>query len=155
MFWVFQKKPHLSRKVQNSHKIKNVKKIISKKSATKVFQVFISIVYIALFWYLALALVLALHCYCGDNIKYGLLSKHLFQRKWQYGCWKTAVDSNDKLLEKITSSNYHMEQKTFIEASCIYNIHTGEKCFLQLLLWKVWESFRFGQIKKLEVCFGP
>ena len=33
--------------------------------------------------------------------------------------------SNDKLLEKIISSNYHMEQKTYVEASCIYNIHTG------------------------------
>ena len=29
--------------------------------------------------------------------------------------------SNDELLEKITSSSYHMKQKTFIEASCIYN----------------------------------
>ena len=28
-----------------------------------------------------IALVLALHCYCGDKVKYGLLSKHLFQRK--------------------------------------------------------------------------
>ena len=92
MFWVFQKKPHLSRKVQNSHKIKNVKKVISKKSATKVFQVFISIVYIALFWYLALALVLALHCYCGDNVKWTsfkiLVSKkttiwHLKNGGWQ------------------------------------------------------------------------
>ena len=46
-----------------------------------------------------------------------------------------------------------MEQKTFIEASCIYNIHTGGKTFLQLLLLKVCESFRFGQIKKLEVYF--
>ena len=25
----------------------------------------------------------ALHCYCGDNAKYGLLSKRLFQRKQQ------------------------------------------------------------------------
>ena len=33
-------------------------------------------------------LVLALHCYCGDNVKYGLLSKHLLQRKLQYGGWK-------------------------------------------------------------------
>ena len=46
-----------------------------------------------------------------------------------------------------------MEQKTFIEASHIYNIHTGGKFFLLLLL-KVCESFRFGQIKKLEVYFG-
>ena len=35
--------------------------------------------------------------------------------------------SKDKLLEKITSSSNHMELKTFIEAICIYNIHTGEK----------------------------
>ena len=46
-----------------------------------------------------------------------------------------------------------MEQKTFIEATWIYNIHTGEKIF-HLLLLKVCESFRFGQIKKLEVLFG-
>ena len=26
---------------------------------------------------------LVLHCYCGDSVKYGLLSKHLFQRKRQ------------------------------------------------------------------------
>ena len=37
--------------------------------------------------------------------------------------------SNDKLLEKRTSY-YHMEQKTFIEASYIYNIHTREKIFI-------------------------
>ena len=27
------------------------------------------------------ALVLTPHCYCGDNVKYGLLPKHLFQIK--------------------------------------------------------------------------
>ena len=37
--------------------------------------------------------------------------------------------SNDKLLGKKTSSSYHMEQKTFVEASCMYNIHTGENIF--------------------------
>ena len=46
-----------------------------------------------------------------------------------------------------------MKQKAFIEASCICNIHIGEKDFQQLLL-KVCGSFRFGQIKKLEVYFG-
>ena len=35
--------------------------------------------------------------------------------------------SNDKLLENITSSRYHKEQKTFIEASCIYNIRAEDK----------------------------
>ena len=43
-----------------------------------------------------------------------------------------------------------MEQKIFIEASYIYDIHTGGK-LLQLLLLKICESFRFGQIKKLEM----
>ena len=47
-----------------------------------------------------------------------------------------------------------MEQKTSIGASCIYNIHAGEKVFLKLLLLKVCESFRFRQIKKFEVYFG-
>ena len=28
---------------------------------------------------------LILERYCGDNLKYGLLSKHLFQRNQQYG----------------------------------------------------------------------
>ena len=56
-----------------------------KKSATKVFQVCISIVYDSFFWNLALALVLVLQCYCGNTVKYGLLLKHLFQRKRQYG----------------------------------------------------------------------
>ena len=32
-------------------------------------------------------LVLALYCYCGDNVKYALLSKTSFQRKQQHGGW--------------------------------------------------------------------
>ena len=39
----------------------------------------------ALFLTLALALVLVMHCYCGNNVKYGLLLRQLFQRKRQYG----------------------------------------------------------------------
>ena len=32
-------------------------------------------------------LVLARYCYCGDNVKYGLFSKRLFQSKQEYdGC---------------------------------------------------------------------
>ena len=63
-------------------KNKECKKRYHKKSATKIFQLCISIVCDS--WNLALALVLALHCYRGDNVKYGLLSRHLFQRKQQY-----------------------------------------------------------------------
>ena len=33
-------------------------------------------------------LVLALYYYREDNVKYGLLSEHLSQRKQQYGSWK-------------------------------------------------------------------
>ena len=82
---------------------------------------------IALFWNLALVLlVLALHCYFGDTVKYGLVSKHLFQTT----IWRLKKShSNDKVLEKITFSSYHVEQKTFMEASCIYNIHSEGKFF--------------------------
>ena len=31
------------------------------------------------------ALILALHYYCGDKVKYRFLSKNLFQRKKQHG----------------------------------------------------------------------
>ena len=65
---------------------------------------------------------------------------------WRYckiwTCFKTLVSKkttiwrlkkshgNDKTLEKITFSSYHMEQKTFMEASCIYNIHSEGKIFV-------------------------
>ena len=51
----------------------------------------------------------------------------------------------NKLLEKAMSSIYHLEEKTFIEASCNSNTHTGEKVFLQSLLLKVCELFLFTQ----------
>ena len=112
----------------NSHKIWSVKDVIIKESATNVFQVCMSIVYDSFILEISIYISIRLHCYCGNNVKYGLFSKHLFQRKRQYGGWKKS-HSNEKLLEKITSSSYHMEQKTSIETSCIYNIHTGEKVF--------------------------
>ena len=37
------------------------------------------------------ALVLALYYYCWDNVKYGLLSKNLFQRKQQHGSWENFI----------------------------------------------------------------
>ena len=59
-----------------------------KKSAIKVFKVCISIVYDSFILELSISISIStalLFCYCGDNVKYGLLSKHLFQRKRQYG----------------------------------------------------------------------
>ena len=63
IFWVFIKK--------SVYQLKNkdVQNVIIKTSATKDFQVCISIVYDSFFWNLALALVLVLHCYCGDSVK--------------------------------------------------------------------------------------
>ena len=46
-----------------------------------------------------------------------------------------------------------MEQKTFIETSSIYNIHTGQNNFSSGYFWRFCELFRFGQIKKFEVYF--
>ena len=61
-----------------------------KKSAMKIFQVCMIIAYDSFILELSktLALVLALQCYFGDNVKYGLLSNHLLQRKRQCGSWK-------------------------------------------------------------------
>ena len=84
------------------------------------------------------------------EIKYGLLSKHFFQRKPQYCGWLKKSHSNDKFLEKITSCSYHMEQKTFIEASCIYNIHTGEKSFCSWCFWRFVSCLDSGRLKKLK-----
>ena len=63
------------------------------------------------------------------------------------------VWDNDKPLEKITSSSYRIEQK--YSSKRVESItYAPKKDLLQLLLLKVCMSFRFGQIKKLEVCFG-
>ena len=66
---------------------------------------------------LFLNFVLVLYCYCGDTVKQGLFSKHLFPRKQQHGNWKKPQTA-DKLLQNIMSSSYQVELKTFIEASC-------------------------------------
>ena len=61
--------------------------------------------------------------------------------------------SNDKHLEKITSSSYHKEQKIFIEGSCIYNMHG--KLFAVAAFEGLWVGqIRLGQIKKPEGYFG-
>ena len=84
MFWIFQKKLIYKEKCETvSVKVKECKKRYKKVS----YESFSSIYNytITLFWNLALVLVLALHWYFGDNVKYRLISKHLFQRKGQYG----------------------------------------------------------------------
>ena len=74
--------------------------------------------------------------------------------------------SNDKLSRKVMSFSYHIEWKTFIEASCTNNIYTGEKTFCSCvfllcgsfpfrqskktrgIIWSVWVFFSFLEIKR-------
>ena len=141
----FSKRTHLWRKVWNSQKIKSAKNFIIKKAATKVFQVCVSTVYDSF--------ILKFSISISTSTAMILSIKILVSKKTAIGRWKKS-HGNDKLLEKITSSSYHMEQKAFIEASCIYNIHTLEKHFLQLLLLKVCElfGFRLENLKFILVC---
>ena len=44
-----------------------------------------------------------------------------------------------------------MEQKTFMEVSCIYNIHTGERVFYTCYFWRFVNHFFSDKVKKLEV----
>ena len=52
----------------------------------------------------------------------------MFQRNEEHGGWKQPA-VYEKLLFQALSSSYQIEQKTFIEACCNNNIHTGEKIF--------------------------
>ena len=96
----------------------------------------------------------SLHCYCGDNGKYGLRTflKTLVSKKMTIWQLKKSYNNN-KLLEKITPPVITLNKKHSSKqvASVTYTL---EKKCLQLLLLKVCESFRFGHIKKLEGYFG-
>ena len=120
--------------------IKSVKNVIIKKSVTKVFQVYISIVYDSFFLELSTSISISTALLLWRCVKYGLLSKYLLERKRQYGGCKyhTTITWNKKHLSK---------QATSIT-------YTWRKTFLQLLLLKVCELFRFRQIKKVEVHCG-
>ena len=63
----------------NSHRIKKGKKLIHKISYESLNKIVSDS--IRLFWDFSIN-------YCGDNVKYGLLSKHLFQGKPKCGGWK-------------------------------------------------------------------
>ena len=63
--------------------------------------------------------------------------------------WLRKSHGNDKLLEKITYSSYHMEQKN-IETSCIYNIHTGENCFCSCCFERFVSRLYSDRLKNLK-----
>ena len=62
--------------------------------------------------------------------------------------------SNDELLWELMSSSYHIEQKTFIEASGTNNIHTGEKGFRCCHFLKFVGRLFLDKIKKRVIYFG-
>ena len=129
MFCVFQKRLIYKEKCRAVQKIiKSVKNVIIKKSATKVFQVCISIVYYSFILKLSIsisistALVLWRWCKIRTSFKAPASQKTTI--------WRLKKShSNEKPLEKITSSSYHMEQNIH-RSKLIYDIHTGKKNFL-------------------------
>ena len=47
-----------------------------------------------------------------------------------------------------------MEEKTFIEASCVYNMHTGGNVFRSCYFWRFVSRFFWDRVKKLVVHFS-
>ena len=128
----------------NSHKIKSVK-------ATKVFQVFISIVYDNFILELSISISIsnALLLLLWRSRKIQTSFKTLVSKKATI--WRLKKSHiNDKLLEKIMSSSYHTEQKTLIEVSCIYNIHTREKKFCSCYFWRFVSCLDSDRSKNLK-----
>ena len=67
----------------------------------------------------------ALQCSCEHNgHKFGLFNATPWQRQ------KKPLDNDNYILKM--SSNYHMEQKTLIEASYTNNIHTLKNVSIQI-----------------------
>ena len=121
---ISKKKNSFIKKSVEQSKNKSVKNLIIKK----VFQVCISIVYNSFILKLSISIRLSTALLLWSKCKIRTSFKTHVSKKTKIWRLKNFF-RNDKLLEKITSSSYHMEQKTLIEASYIYNIHTGEKNF--------------------------
>ena len=88
-----------------------------------------------------------MYCYCGDNTKYGLLSKKLLQRKQQNDGWEN-LRVIIKFIKTVTSS-HHVEWRTFTEAIYINNIHTRENAFSSCYFCKFLSFFVSDRVKNL------
>ena len=84
------------------------------------------------------------HCSIGDNVIYGLLSKHLFQRKL-----KVTKSIYEKQCLPVSRKNERHSLKQFV-----FIRNTLEENFSGVLLFRVCRSFLFRQSKRLEVYFG-
>ena len=148
-FEFFTKKINLWRKVWNSQKTKSVKNIIIEKSATKIFQVWIIIVYDSFILELSISISIGTAVLFWRKHKIRTSFKTLASKKTTI--WRLKKShSNDNRLEKIMSSSYHMEQKTFIKESCIYNIHTEKKIFCSCCFWRFVNRLDSDRLKNLK-----
>ena len=150
----------------NSQEIKSVKNAIIKKSTAKAFQVCISLVHDS--FILEFSISISISTVTGISINITVISisistalllgryreirtsfKTLVSKKTTIW-WLKKSDSNDKLWEKITSSSYHMEQKKFMEAGYIYNMHTGENYFCGCYFWRFVSCLDSDRLKNLK-----
>ena len=115
---IFSKKNSFIKKSVEQSKNKECKKRYHKISQLRKF-----IKYRPLQLYFRI-LVLALHCYCWDNVKYRLLSKHLLQRKQQHGVWKISKSRQtfrknipEYSSKQVAPITYSLEKTFFAAAS--------------------------------------
>ena len=69
-------------------------------------------------------LALVLHWHCGDNVKYEFLSKHLSQRKLQYG-GKKNLQVMTNLYKTHDFQLRNGVKKIYRSKLYLYNMHTG------------------------------
>ena len=120
--------------MRNSKKIKSVKNVIIKQVSYESFSS-ISMVYDNFILELSISISISPALLLWRKRKIRTSFKTFVSDKTTIWRLKKS-SSDDKHLEKIVLSSYHMEQKTFIEASCIYNIHTAEKRFCSCYFWR-------------------
>ena len=111
---------------------------------TKVYQVKYTI---ASFWNFGISSALILWRQCKKRTSF----KTLISKKATIWRLKES-QSNKKRLQKTMTSSYEMEQKTFIEASCVYHINTGGKVLCSCYFWRFVSFFFCYSVKKNPQC---
>ena len=99
-------------------------------------------------------LALGWYCYCGDNVKYGLLSNTCFKTRNNMAVGKAirvTINFYKKRCLPLIKWNKKNPSKQVISITYAY----WGKMFLELLLWKVFKCpFYSKRVKKVVVYFG-
>ena len=93
-------------------------------------------------------LILLMYRDCGSNVKYRLLSEHLFQRMQQHDGWKN-THIYEQALIKLLLPVIITWNKKYLSKQVVTITDALKKNFLQLLLLKVYESFFPKKVKKM------